>query len=70
MEPKTPRSVIVILRPGMSVPHGVMKQDKEVVNGVIKWVVTSNETLELFSDTELIATFRDWSFVKFMEPKP
>lgn len=71
MEQKKERTVIVILRPGMSAPHGpIQKQDKEVVHGVAKWVVTSNESLELFSEKELIATFRDWSFVKFMDPKP
>lgn len=66
------RAVLVVLRQGTALPHqdaqGV--QAKEIVNGVASWMVTASESLELYSTAkELVATFRDWSFVKFMDAK-
>ena len=66
------RAVLVVLRQGSATPHGegAPPQAKEVVNGVASWIINSNECLELYSASkELAATFRDWSFVKFMDPK-
>lgn len=58
------RTALVVLRQSGAV------QTKEVVNSVGSWTVTENETLELYSTAkELVATFRDWSFVKFMDAK-
>lgn len=66
------RTVLVVLRQGSATPHGegAPAQAKEIVNGVASWGIQANESLELHSASkELVATFRDWSFVKFIEPK-
>jgi len=58
--------VLVVLRPR----HETGPVDPEVVKGVAKWSMTDHETLELYSGSgQLVATFRDWSFVKFMDAK-
>ncbi len=66
------RTVLVVLRQGTATPHGdhTQPQAKEIVSGVSSWTVNSSESLELYSASkELVATFRDWSFVKFMDAK-
>ena len=66
------RAVLVVLRQGSATPHGdgAPTQAKEVVSGVATWNVNDTESLELFSASkDLVATFRDWSFVKFMDAK-
>ena len=66
------RTVLVVLRQGSATPHGEQApvQAKEIVQGVASWNRSPSETLELFSaEKVLVAEFRDWSFVKFVEPK-
>jgi len=66
------RTVLVVLRQGSATSHGeqALVQAKEIVAGVASWTVNSSESLELYSTSkELVATFRDWSFVKFVESK-
>jgi hypothetical protein len=66
------RAALVVLRQGSATPHGegAPAQAKEIVNGVGNWSINANECLELYSAAkELVATFRDWSFVKFMDAK-
>ena len=65
------RTVLVVLRQGSATPHGSgATQTKEIVQGVASWSVNQSEQLELHSAAkELVATFRDWSFVKFVESK-
>lgn len=65
------RAVLVVLRQGSASALSAMPpQASEVVQGVASWDVTSSESLELYSASkDLVATFRDWSFVKFMDAK-
>lgn len=66
------RAVLVVLRQGTATPHTSNEglQAKEIVNGVASWTFNPSESLELYSaDKELVATFRDWSFVKFMDSR-
>jgi hypothetical protein len=66
------RAVLVVLRQGTATPHRDADgpPTKEIVTGVASWNRSPSETLELFSaDKVLVAEFRDWSFVKFLEPK-
>lgn len=65
------RAVLVVLRQGSATPHGPEAAPaKEIVNGVAKWNINATESLELYSAAaDLVATFRDWSFVKFMDKK-
>ena len=67
------RAVLVVLRQGSATPHGngAPTQAKEIVNGVATWGKSTMESLELYNSAkELVAEFRDWSFVKFMDAKP
>ena len=66
------RTVLVVLRQGTATPHGdhAQPQAKEIVSGVAKWTMNSSECLELYGvSNELVATFRDWTFIKFLESK-
>ncbi|MDA4120366.1 MAG: hypothetical protein OK436_07240 [Thaumarchaeota archaeon] len=65
------RAVLVVLRQGSATPHGAeAKPANEIVQGVAYWTVNSSENLELCgANKDLVATFRDWSFVKFMDKK-
>jgi hypothetical protein len=65
------RTVLVVLRQGTATPHGPKANEaKEVVQGVASWNINPAESLELLNtNKELVATFRDWSFVKFLEAK-
>jgi hypothetical protein len=71
MQQVAERPVIVVLRQGSTTPHGPNASEaKEIVNAVADWSITAAESLELFNaNKERVATFRDWSFVKFLEPK-
>jgi hypothetical protein len=64
------RKVLVVLRQGTVTPHGAAApQVKEIVNGAESWD-DSKEILQVFdSNKQKIASFRDWSFVKFMDEK-
>ena len=60
------RTVLVELRPR----HETGPVNPEVVKGIASWSINGSEMLELYNASkELVATFRDWSFVKFLEPK-
>lgn len=66
------RTVLVVLRQGTATPHRDADggPTKEIVQGVAKWSKSPIESLELFNAEDvLVAEFRDWSFVKFIEER-
>ena len=72
VEKKSEGTVLVVLRQGTAAPHGdqTAPQIKEIVAGVAKWGKSPMESLELYNaGNDVVAEFRDWSFVKFIEPK-